>query len=114
MVWTQLEIIDPEAAEAVRVKAEFQPVVMESWQDIIESLIKLKQLIPGIPDAELLKIANLEELVDKIEVTQAPDPLKLKEQQDNQRNTENNENLKKMVEMQEREQRTRWKKKSKR
>lgn len=102
-----LRLIDPETAEAVRVKAEFQPVVMESWQDIIESLNKLKQLVPGLPDSELLKLANLEELVDKIEVDKTPDPLGLKEQQNDMRNTENNDNLKRLVEMQERQQRTR-------
>jgi len=47
-------------------EVEFQPIIIESWIDNIDALNTLKSVVPGIPDEEILKLAHLEDLTDKI------------------------------------------------
>lgn len=61
-----LKLTHPELVNEIEISAEFEPIVIESWVDNIDSLVKLKVLFPALPDEDLLKIANLEELTGKI------------------------------------------------
>lgn len=66
-----LQKIDRNILEKVRVTVEFEPIIIESWIDNIDALQKLKQVIPGLPDEEILKLAHLDELTDKIKQMKA-------------------------------------------
>ena len=61
-----LKYIAPELINVVAIEPEFEPVVLESWVDVIESLAKLKAVFPSLPEKELLVLANLQELQDKL------------------------------------------------
>ena len=50
-----------EILSQIRVKPEFEPIFVENWEDMIEGVIKLKGLFPGLPDEKLLEILKLEE-----------------------------------------------------
>ncbi len=52
----------------IRVKPEFEPIFVENWEDMIEGVIKLKGLFPGLPDERLLEILKLEEFENDITV----------------------------------------------
>ena len=50
----------------VRVKAEFEPIIIEAWDDKVEAIAKLKALLPSISDEQLLELLGLEELKDEV------------------------------------------------
>ena len=56
--------------EKVRVKAEFEPIIVESWFDLVDSVLRIKGIFPNMPDDQLLELLNLEEF--KTELAQAP------------------------------------------
>ena len=49
----------------IRVKVEFEPIFTESWDDLVDGVLKLKQAIP-IPTENTLDLLNLEELKDDV------------------------------------------------
>jgi hypothetical protein len=55
------------AGETVRIKAEFEPIVIERWTDVIDGAQKLKQLFPTLPDTALLQLLKLEEFKDDLD-----------------------------------------------
>lgn len=56
--------------EKVRVKAEFEPIIVESWFDLVDAVLRIKGVFPQMPDDQLLELLNLEEF--KTELAQAP------------------------------------------
>jgi hypothetical protein len=56
--------------ETVEVKAEFENIVVESWFDLVDSVLRIKGIFPDMPDDQLLELLNLEEY--KSELAQAP------------------------------------------
>ena len=52
--------------EHVKIKVEFEPIFIESWDDMVEAAAKLKDILPGIPIEVLLNVLNLEEFKDEI------------------------------------------------
>ena len=58
--------------EKVRVKAEFEPIIVESWFDLVDAVLRIKGIFPQMPDDQLLELLNLEEF--KTELAQAPNP----------------------------------------
>jgi len=88
-----LRLIAPEVLDKVKVKVEFEPIVVESWIDVIDSLSKLKQIFPGIPDDELLKLAHLEEIQGKID----PNAQMGFDQLNTMKQTTNNDELASMI-----------------
>lgn len=50
----------------VNVEVAFEPVIIEDWTDNIAALQQLKNLIPSIPEEELLRMADLEDLIGKL------------------------------------------------
>lgn len=57
--------------KTVRVKAEFEPIIIEGWDDQVEAVTQLKQILPNAPDDVLIELLNLEEKKD--EIMQAPE-----------------------------------------
>ena len=53
--------------KVVRVKAEFEAVQVESWFDLVESVMKLKAILPNLPNDKILELLNLEEIKDDLE-----------------------------------------------
>lgn len=49
----------------VRVKAEFEPIIIEAWDDKVEAITKLKSIVP-ISDEQTLDLLGLEELKDEV------------------------------------------------
>jgi len=63
-----LQELYPEAAKVIRIKCEFEPLIIESWIDIVDSLSKLtKDVLPELPIDARLKITGLEQFKDDIE-----------------------------------------------
>ena len=60
-------LIDPEALDVINVKAEFEPIVIEEWADMINALNVLKVTIPTFPDEALLRLAGLDEFKGDLE-----------------------------------------------
>ena len=58
--------------EKVRVKAEFEPIIVESWFDLVDAVLRMKGIFPNMPDDQLLELLNLEEF--KTELAQNPNP----------------------------------------
>lgn len=58
--------------EKVRVKAEFEPIIVESWFDLVDAVLRIKGIFPQMPDDQLLELLNLEEF--KTELAQSPNP----------------------------------------
>ena len=56
--------------EIVRVKAEFESIIVESWFDLVDAVLRVKGIFPNKPDDQLLELLNLEEY--KTELAQAP------------------------------------------
>jgi len=56
--------------ETVRVKAEFESIIVESWFDLVDAVLRVKGIFPDMPDDQLLELLNLEEY--KTELAQAP------------------------------------------
>ena len=56
--------------EIVRVKAEFESIIVESWFDLVDAVLRVKGIFPNMPDDQLLELLNLEEY--KTELAQAP------------------------------------------
>ena len=56
--------------ETVRVKAEFESIIVESWFDLVDAVLRVKGIFPNMPDDQLLELLNLEEY--KTELAQAP------------------------------------------
>ena len=56
--------------EKVRVKAEFEPIIVESWFDLVDAVLRVKGIFPQMPDDQLLELLNLEEF--KTELAQSP------------------------------------------
>ena len=56
--------------EKVRVKAEFEPIIVESWFDLVDAVLRIKGIFPNMQDDQLLELLNLEEF--KTELAQAP------------------------------------------
>lgn len=50
----------------VRVKPEFEPIFVESWQDLIEGVERLKTIFPNMPDDILLQLLKLEEFTNDL------------------------------------------------
>jgi len=53
--------------DEIRIKPEFEPIFVENWEDMIEGVIKLKGLFPGLPDEKLLEMLKLEEFENDID-----------------------------------------------
>ena len=51
--------------DEVRVKAEFEPIIIEAWDDKVEAIAKLKAIVP-INDEQTLELLGLEELKDDV------------------------------------------------
>jgi len=56
--------------QTVRVKAEFDSIIVESWFDLVDAVLRVKGIFPDMPDDQLLELLNLEEY--KSELAQAP------------------------------------------
>lgn len=65
-----LAILHPQLLNEISIDVEFEPILIEGWVDQLDGLQKLKNLIPTLPDTELLKLAGLEELTDKLQTNQ--------------------------------------------
>ena len=50
----------------IRVKAEFEPIIIEAWDDKVEAIANLKALLPSLSDEQLLELLGLEELKDEV------------------------------------------------
>lgn len=87
-----LSFINPEILEHVEVKVEFEPIIFESWSDNVDALSKLKLIIPELPSSEILKLAQLEDLTDKLDTSESifsqTNSPALKTLQENTNNTE--------------------------
>ena len=88
-----LKIFNPELAEIITIEPEFEPVVLESWIDVVDSLGKLKAIFPSLPEKELLNLANLPELQDKLGENAAitPDMIEIAKAKEKQQRTNPNE-----------------------
>ena len=72
-----LKYLDRDALEIVKVVPEFENLPVDAWMETIDGLMKLKKLIPGLPDTEILRMADLSHLINKIEDTgMSPETLK--------------------------------------
>jgi len=69
-----LRIINPALSRIVEVESEFGTIVLESWVDVIDALGKLRAIFPNIPEEELLVLANLPELKDKLKIENTMTP----------------------------------------
>ena len=56
--------------DTVRVKLEFETIIVESWFDLVDAVLRIKGIFPDMPDDQLLELLNLEEY--KSELAQAP------------------------------------------
>jgi hypothetical protein len=56
--------------DTVRVKLEFETIIVESWFDLVDAVLRVKGIFPDMPDDQLLELLNLEEY--KSELAQAP------------------------------------------
>ena len=56
--------------DVVRVKTEFESIIVESWFDLVDAVLRVKGIFPNMPDDQLLELLNLEEY--KTELAQAP------------------------------------------
>ena len=56
--------------QTVRVKAEFDSIIVESWFDLVDAVLRVKGIFPDMPDDQLLELLNLEEY--KSELAQSP------------------------------------------
>ena len=56
-----------ELLKVVRVKAEFESVQVESWFDLVDAVMRLKTVLPNLPDDKILELLNLEEIKDDLE-----------------------------------------------
>ena len=52
--------------DEVRVKAEFEPIIIEAWDDKVEAIAKLKALLPSNNDEQILELLGLEELTNEV------------------------------------------------
>jgi len=66
-----------ELLEHVRVKAEFEAISIEQWEDLVEPVQRLITVLPNLPDDLKLQLLNLEELKDDLETatTEANAPI---------------------------------------
>lgn len=55
--------------EKVRIKTEFEPIVIEKWQDMIDSVIKLKNLFPTLPESVFLEILKMEQYEQELDAS---------------------------------------------
>jgi len=69
-----LRLTEPEAAKKIRIKAEFKPIIIESWMDNVEALLNLQKVIPNMPLKMELELARLEQYKDDIETEQKNTP----------------------------------------
>jgi len=58
--------------DKVRVKTEFESIIVESWFDLVDSVLRVKGIFPNMPDDQLLELLNLEEF--KSELAQSTTP----------------------------------------
>jgi len=56
--------IDPEALKEIRIKAEFEPVVIESWVDLVPAAVQLQQLYGDLPVEVSTTLLHLEHYKD--------------------------------------------------
>ncbi len=63
---SNLKFIDKDALKVVKVVPEFESLPMDAWMETIDGLMKLKKLVPGLPDEEILRLADLSHLANKI------------------------------------------------
>ena len=70
--------------EHVKVKTEFEPIFIESWDDMVESAKKLQEILPGIPVDVLLNILNLEEFKDDIITAVEEEKAEIEEEKEQQ------------------------------
>ena len=61
-----LNLINPALAKIAHYESEFETIVLESWVDVVEALGKLRAIFPNLPEEELLTLANLPEMKDKL------------------------------------------------
>ena len=57
-----------ELLSKVRVKAEFEPIIVESWYDLVDAVMRVKAIFPHMPDNQLLELLNLEEFKQELEL----------------------------------------------
>jgi len=79
-----IRVIEPEALKVIRVKAEFEPIITESWIDNVEALKQLRLTMPNIPDKIMLELAGLSQYKNDLAVDQnviAPTPQNLERPQ---------------------------------
>ena len=61
-----LKHIDPDALKEIKVKVKFENLPVDAWLGIIGELVQLRQLFPSLPETEILRLAELDFLADKI------------------------------------------------
>lgn len=67
--WYKRNIVEmgrEDILDEVGIEVTYEPLIIENWTDVIDSVAKLHQVFPGIPEDELLRMANLEDLIGKI------------------------------------------------
>lgn len=67
--WYERNLIDlgyGKILDQVDIEVTFEPIIIESWMDNVESMQKLKALIPSLPEDEILHMLDLDDLVGKL------------------------------------------------
>lgn len=59
--------IQPDALKEIRVKAEFTPIIIESWVDNVDAASKLGQALPSLPETAKLELLNLQQYKTDLE-----------------------------------------------
>ncbi len=58
--------IEPNALKELNVSAEFEPFIISDWVDMVETVKKLRELLPTLSDDATLTILGLEYLKSDI------------------------------------------------
>lgn len=61
-----LQFLDQDALKEIKIVPEFENFPVDGWSDAMEDLLKLRTLLPNLPDEEILKLADLAHLKDKL------------------------------------------------
>ena len=52
--------------DEVSIEVTYEPIIIESWMDNVAAVTQLKQLIPSIPEDEILRLLDLPDLIGKL------------------------------------------------
>lgn len=94
-----VRFLAPEITDDVRIRAQFEPIIVESWIDNIDALLKLRKLVPSLPDEEILRLADLEELIGKLNPDNPLDEKSLKSINEQLDHDESEDKIKKILEL---------------